>query len=186
MKSSIIATIMAAAGASAAPSPKPPATFSIMSLRSASPLHFGQVSAAQSNIFIHLPEQNATCKGDYDATQATFYISNDKELFLYTPKGQPAQKVYVDRSGMGQGNVGYATGNEVLPRYAETKGWINDGSYLSFNGSGLLACPNSIDGAWSVWVSVLVDKPGNQEGCLGFNPRILPVDKPTECTYTHY
>jgi hypothetical protein len=143
----------------------------------------GFISAAQSNLFIHLPEQHATCNGGLHAYQATFFVQNG-ELFLYTPEGKHAQKVYVDRSGMGQGNLGYVTGKATLPRYAETVGWTADGDYLSFNGSGLLACPNSTDGAWSVWVSIGVEKPAGQEGCLGFNPRVLPVDNPLQCTYT--
>jgi hypothetical protein len=187
--STILAALAAAAGSTnAAPAPasagaKPPVKFGIMSLRSASPIHFGQVSAAQSNLFINLPHQHAVCKG---AAQegATFYIK-DGELFLYTPGGKPAQKVYVDRSGMGQGNLGYLTGNEGLPRYGETKGWKKDESnFLSFNGAGLLACPNSIDNAWNIWVSVGIAKPAGQEGCLGFTPMAVPLDKPVACSYT--
>ena len=184
--STLFTTIMAAAGsasAAAAPGPKQPTKFGIMSLRSASPLHFGQVSAAQSNLFIHLPDQHAVCKGP-EQSAATFYIK-DGELFLYTPDGKPAQKVFVDRSGMGQGNIGYVTGKGGLPRYAETKGWKITDEYLSFDGAGLIGCPNSIDGAWSVWVDVGIANPGYSEGCLGFSARTIPLTKPVKCTYTN-
>lgn len=100
MKTSTIVNVLVAAGfATAAPTTGQPAKFTVMSLRSASPVHFGKISAAQSNLFLHLPSQNATCNSQpkYDAT---FYIK-DTELFLYTPPNAPSQKVYVDRSGMG-------------------------------------------------------------------------------------
>ncbi|KAI9149041.1 Cell wall protein phiA [Paramyrothecium foliicola] len=184
-----ITALLAAGSAAAAPTTtaytqpsKAPTKFGIMSLRSASPIHFGQVSAAQSNLFIHLPDQHATCKGK-PQNEATFYVK-DGELFLYTPPKAPKQKVYVDRSGMGQGNLGYLTGDQGLPRNGETKGWKVENDYISFNGAGLLACPNSIDDAWSIWVSVGNDKPAGLEGCLGFNPRVIPLDKPVKCSYT--
>jgi hypothetical protein len=182
----IIAAFAAVAGsttAAPAPAAKPPIKFGVMSLRSASAVHFGQLSAAQSSVFIHLPKQHAVCKGK-SQDGAVFYIK-DGELFLYTPDGKPAQKVWVDRSGMGQGNLGYLTGDGFLPRYGETKGWKKDeNNFLSFNGAGLLACPNSIDNAWNIWVSVGIAKPAGQEGCLGFTPMAVPLDKPVACSYT--
>ncbi|KAH7327770.1 hypothetical protein B0I35DRAFT_415700 [Stachybotrys elegans] len=174
-----ISTLVIMAGSALAAAKQ--STFGIMSLRSASPIHFGQVSAAQSNLFIHLPDQHAVCKGP-EQSAATFYIK-DGELFLYTPSGKPAQKMFVDRSGMGQGKLGYVTGNAGLPRYAETKGWKITDQYLSFNGAGLIACP-SIDDAWNIWVDVGIANPGYSEGCLGFSARTVPISKPVKCTYT--
>lgn len=85
------------ASAVAAPQ-KAPATFDVMALRSASPIHFSEVSAAKGGLFLNLSHQNATCEGK-SSGDATFYIENE-ELVLYSCKGEK-QKVFVDRSGMG-------------------------------------------------------------------------------------
>ncbi|KKP06124.1 cell wall protein PhiA [Trichoderma harzianum] len=98
MKFQVISAIsLLLSSATAAP---PPAlrTFDVMALRSASPIHFAQMSAAKSGLFLNFPLQNATCKGE-DSGHATFYIANE-ELVLYSCE-QEKQKVFVDRSGMG-------------------------------------------------------------------------------------
>ncbi|KFA70103.1 hypothetical protein S40285_03309 [Stachybotrys chlorohalonatus IBT 40285] len=173
-----------AAPAPAATEAPQPDVFSIMSLRSASPIHFGQVSAALGNFFIHLAAPNATCEGDAAGPSAYFQLE-DGALVLYSTDG-PRQQAYVDRSGMGQGNFGYTTDPTNPPRNGEVTGWaINEAGNLVFDGSeGLLACPNSIDGAWSLWVSAGVTNPGGNEGCLGFSARTIGIDEPASCTYT--
>lgn len=75
-----------------------PATFDVMALRSASPIHFAQLSAAKGGLFLNLPHSNATCEGK-SSGHATFYIECE-ELVLYSCEGVK-QKVFVDRSGMG-------------------------------------------------------------------------------------
>ncbi|TFB02855.1 Cell wall protein phiA [Trichoderma ghanense] len=170
--------------ATAAPSSPPePKTFDIMALRSASPIHFSQVSAAKSGLFLDLPAQNATCKGDESKGSATFYVENE-ELVLYSSEGVK-QKVFVDRSGMGQGIVGYITGDASLPRYGELKGWKVDADQnLWFKDTGLIACPNSIDGSWKIWLDLGLQQPGGNTGCLGFTARTLEIAKPVSCQYT--
>lgn len=86
-----------AASAIAAPQ-KTPATFDVMALRSTSPIHFAEVSAAKGGLFLNLPHANATCEGK-SSGYATFYIENE-ELVLYSCQGDK-QRVFVDRSGMG-------------------------------------------------------------------------------------
>lgn len=67
----------------------------------------------------------------------------------------------------------------------ELKGWALDkDDNLTFNGSGLLACPNTADGSWYVWVNAGVDKPAGQEGCLGFVARTITINEPVQCTYS--
>ncbi|PTB65783.1 hypothetical protein BBK36DRAFT_163943 [Trichoderma citrinoviride] len=169
--------------ATAAPSPPKPKAFDIMALRSASPIHFSQVSAARSGLFLGLPQQNATCKGGKSSEYATFSVENE-ELVLYSCEGVK-QKVFVDRSGMGQGIVGYITGDAPLPRYGELKGWKVDASQnLWFKDVGLIACPNSIDGSWRIWLGLGLQTPGGNQGCLGFTARTLENAKPVSCRYT--
>ncbi|EHK40162.1 hypothetical protein TRIATDRAFT_322636 [Trichoderma atroviride IMI 206040] len=169
------------ASAIAAPQ-KAPATFDVMALRSASPIHFAQVSAAKGGLFLNLPHSNATCEGK-SSGHATLYIEGE-ELVLYSCKGEK-QKVFVDRSGMGQGVVRYVTGEQALPRYAELKGWATDkNKNLNFKGTGFVACPHSIDDSWSLWLDVGLGQPGGNKGCLGFTARELENKKPVGCRYT--
>jgi len=74
--------------------------FNLMALRSASDVHFAPFNAALSSIFLHLPEQNATCDAESDGT-ATFYLE-DGSLFLYGDDDDARQQLFADRSGMGK------------------------------------------------------------------------------------
>ncbi|KAI1419993.1 hypothetical protein F5Y12DRAFT_775061 [Xylaria sp. FL1777] len=175
-----------ASSSSTAIAPNDP--FGLMALRSASPIHFAQFDAALSSIFLNLPSQNATCD---DGTKpvagdsATFTLSEDGGLYLYSTDA-PFQQLFVDRSGMGQGKLGYTTGAQPIPHYGErTTFAIDENGYLSFNGAGFIACPNSIDGAWSVWVDAGVSNPGGNSDCLGLSAlAVKAVGAPNSCSYT--
>ncbi|KAK6956049.1 hypothetical protein Daesc_001319 [Daldinia eschscholtzii] len=160
----------------------PDAKFSLMALRSASEVHFAGFDAAKSSLFLNLPNQNASCDAG-PADSATFYLQ-DGGLYLYAASATP-QQLYVDRSGMGQGKLGYTTGAQPTPKNAErTSFTLDESNDLTFNGAGFIACPNSIDGAWSVWVSAGIDKPAGNEGCLGISVRAVEVSEPNGCLYT--
>lgn len=94
-----------AAAATAAPAgascPAPVRKFGIMALRSASPIHFGQVSATQNKMVLNLPEakRDAQCADGKAPETATFYLS-DGELYLYGK--DKTQLFFTDRSGMGR------------------------------------------------------------------------------------
>lgn len=75
-----------------------PSAFTILTLRSASDIHFNQFNAALSSVFLQLPKSNASCDATSDGA-ATFYL-NDGGLFLYS-NSNPPQQLYADRSGMG-------------------------------------------------------------------------------------
>ncbi|KAL6801365.1 hypothetical protein GGI42DRAFT_43809 [Trichoderma sp. SZMC 28013] len=182
MKFQVISAIsLLLSSANAAPPPAP-RTFDVMALHSASPIHFAQLSAAKSGLFLNLPLQNATCKGK-SSGHATFYIANE-ELFLYSCEGEK-QRAFVDRSGMGQGIVGYVTGNQPLPQRWESKGWkVDKDKNLIFKDTGLIACPNSIDGSWRIWLGLGILEPGGSKGCLGMSARTLDNNKPVSCRYT--
>ncbi|RYO76345.1 hypothetical protein DL762_009810 [Monosporascus cannonballus] len=153
-----------------------------MALRSASPVHFASISASQSNLFLHLPKQGASCDVE-DPGYATFSLI-DGGLFLYAASATP-QQIYVDRSGMGQGKLGYITGAQPPPRNAEMDGWVVDESgNLSLDGAGFLACPDSIEGSWSLWIGAGVAQPGGNSGCLGISARVVEAAKPISCYYT--
>lgn len=195
MKFQILAAAFAASAA-AAPSLRTRQTnattigdnepFGLVALRSASPIHFSSFSAAQNGILLNLPSQNATCTSE-DPNYATFYLSGGA-LYLSTPS-QVTQELYTDRSGMGQGVLQYATspGGYQPGRNSETTGWqIDEAGNLNFKGASFIACPSSIDEAWSVWVSAGVVNPGGSSGCLSFNARAIPgAASDNTCTYTY-
>lgn len=90
-------TVALALAGTALAAPTKPQAFDIMSLRSASPIHFASLSASRGSFFLNLPNQNAQCNGENN--RATLYLQGSK-LFLYSA-GDKAQQVFVDRSGMG-------------------------------------------------------------------------------------
>ncbi|KAK5637522.1 hypothetical protein RRF57_013237 [Xylaria bambusicola] len=166
----------------------PDEPFGLMSLRSASPIHFGQFQAALSSIFLFLPSQNATCDDGQKPTNpnyATFALSEDGGLYLYANSATP-QQLFVDRSGMGQGKLGYTTGAQPAPRNSERTAFsIDEYGDLSFNGAGFIACPNSIDGAWTIWVDAGFANPGGNSDCLGLAARTVKIEEgANSCSYT--
>ena len=76
-------------------------TFNVMALRSASPIHFAPLSAANGSLFLNLFKQGAKCSGESGdkKERATFYVK-DSMLFLYSHEDKK-QVVFVDGSVMG-------------------------------------------------------------------------------------
>ncbi|KAL2840509.1 hypothetical protein BJY01DRAFT_218452 [Aspergillus pseudoustus] len=160
--------------------PSNPDTFGLVAIKSGDAVQYAGFNAALNSIFARLPSQNATCDGT-DNGSATFYIK-DGALFLYGPNNQ---EIFVDRSGMGQGKIGYTVGDESGPRNGERTGWAIDGNnHLQFGGNDLIACPNSIDGAYSIWASAGVSNPAGNENCVGIAARVEKQANPTSCTYS--
>ncbi|KAM6485274.1 hypothetical protein HDV62DRAFT_283962 [Trichoderma sp. SZMC 28011] len=181
MKFQVISALSLLLSSTTAAPSTTPRTFDVMALRSASPIHFAQLSAAKSGLYLNFPLQNATCKGE-DSGHATFYIANE-ELVLYSCEAEK-QKVFVDRSGMGQGIVGFLTGSQSLPRYGELKGWrVDKDKNLYFKDAGLIACPVSLDGSWRIWLGLGFQTPGGNTGCLGMSARTLNNKNPVSCLY---
>lgn len=168
-------------GSALSADPSAPRAFDVMALRSASPVHFAALRAARGSLLLNLDEQKAECKGEN--TRATMYIQ-DTRLFLYS-SDQP-QRVFVDRSAMGQGIIRYIDHDQTAPQNAEFKGWsINADGNLVFDNKVLQACPGAIGHAWSVWTALVVE-PAGLKGCLGFSPRALDNDRPVSCRYSTY
>ncbi|KAJ5769653.1 hypothetical protein N7520_004212 [Penicillium odoratum] len=168
-----------AATATALPSTQS-GTFGVVAIHSGSLVQYSAFNAAKSSIFAGLPSQNASCAnaGEKDAT---FYL-NDGALYLYDQSATP-QEIYVDRSGMGQGKIGYTTGAQPAPKNSERRGWATKNGHLQFAGNDLIACPNSIDGAWSIWVSAGVANPAGNSDCVGIAARVESTSS-KGCVYT--
>ncbi|KAK1141912.1 hypothetical protein N8T08_008425 [Aspergillus melleus] len=156
-------------------------TFGVIAIHSGSGVQNSGFNAAKSSLFAGLPNQGASCARPEEQS-ATFYIQ-DGALYLYDASATP-QEIYVDRSGMGQGKIGYTTGAQPTPRNGEREGWAVKNGHLEFDGSSLIACPNSIDGAWSIWASAGNDNPAGNKDCVGIAARVIPTSNPNGCHYT--
>jgi hypothetical protein len=192
MKTAVLASLVAAAAAAPAPqvgTPNPDLSyFQIMALRSASPIHFGQFNAAQESIWLNYQGQNASCMAGTTDGPAYFQLNSaDKTLWLYA-SGNPRQELYADRSGMGQGKLGYTTGAQPAPKNAEREGWeVDETGNISFNGAGLIACRSGAEDPFSVWVSTGVEKPAGHTECYGMSARTVEVefDNLQDCYYSN-
>ncbi|CAI7676272.1 unnamed protein product [Penicillium pancosmium] len=179
LKNILIATGLAAT-ATATPAAQS-STFGVVAIHSGSGVQYSAFNAAKSSIFAGLSTQKASCARPKEQ-DATFYI-NDGALYLYDKSATP-QEIYVDRSGMGQGKIGYTTGAQPAPKNSERKGWALKDGHLQFAGNDLIACPNSIDGAWSIWASAGVSNPAGNKDCVGIAARIAKTSNPNGCLYT--
>ena len=178
----------AAITASALPTGSEPTTpstdtlsaFGLITIHSGSEVQNAGVQAARASLLVNAKSQNASC--DAETNFATFYIK-DEELFLYAASATP-QTIFVDRSGMGMGKIGYVTGAEPLGRNWETKGWTqNSTTGLVFDGTSLQACPGSIDGSWSLWLAGVAE-PAYIKNCTGVKMHVVETAEPIGCLYT--
>ncbi|KAI3393289.1 hypothetical protein diail_4471 [Diaporthe ilicicola] len=160
--------------------------FNMLSIRSASDLQYASFTASKGGLSLNpTGEQGATCAGGATQDYATFVL-NKGELSLYTPDNV-TQKLYTDRSGMGQGVLQYTTqpGGDQPSRNSETKGWAVDAfGDITFDGASLIACPNP-DKSYSVWVSAGVSNPGGYSNCTGIAVRTSVSTEPIACTYSY-
>jgi hypothetical protein len=157
-----------------------------MAIRSGSPIHYSSIQATASGFRLAAPSQNSTCADD-SVNYATFTLTEaDGSLYLYTDN--PPHQAYVDRSGMGQGYIGYTTGVQPIGKNQERGPFeINEDGDLVFaaqNGAqGFQACPNALGGGYSVWLAGATN-PGGNSDCVGFVAKALREDEPAKCLYT--
>ncbi|KAI8939402.1 hypothetical protein NX059_003184 [Plenodomus lindquistii] len=160
--------------------------FTVMAIRSGSDLQYASFQAARSGLLLNTAQQNASCGSDVN--YATFFLNNGS-LFLNTDN--PPQQIFVDRSGMGQGAIGYTTGVQSIGKNQERGPFgINDSGELVFHGPGIqgdygfLACPNTRDGGYSVRLATGGTNPAGLTGCVGIGARALKAENPVVCSYT--
>ncbi|PYH99801.1 cell wall protein PhiA [Aspergillus ellipticus CBS 707.79] len=177
----LVLAASAAVTASALPAANSTAnTFGVVSIHSGNAVQYAAFNAAKGSILAGLPHQNASCDRPKEQS-ATFYI-DDGALFLYAASATP-QEIFVDASGMGQGVIGYTTGAQSAP--GERKGWaIDSNNHLQFGGKDLIACPNSIEGSWSIWADAGYANPGYNANCTGIAARVEKTSNPNSCLYT--
>ncbi|KAB8264742.1 hypothetical protein BDV32DRAFT_117448 [Aspergillus pseudonomiae] len=181
LAASVVATAAAAPAADScsAPASTPSSTpgagatqyFGVIAIHSGSGVQNAGFSAAQGSLIAGLQNKGSSCQ------ETSFYI-NDGVLNIYDNTARP-QKVYVDRSGMGQGKIGYTVGVEPAPKNAERKGWAIKDGHLQFDGSDLIACP-AADG-YSIWANAGVANPAGNKDCVGIAARIMETKTPKPC-----
>ena len=194
-----MAAISSALPQASSPFPRPEAgdVFRLMSLRTGTEIQYGNVQASQGSLVINSPaENNKTCAINGDRENVTSGInyasfSIDEEtgsVNIYT--FNPPLQLYVDRSGMGQGNVRYSTGVQPIGKNQERGPFkINDDGDLVFAAGGLTgdvgfqACPGAVGGGWKIWLAG-VEKPADSEGCTPFTMKALKEDPIMKCIYT--
>ncbi|KAF7592525.1 hypothetical protein BBP40_012748 [Aspergillus hancockii] len=169
-----------AATAAAAPAAETPTYFGVIAIHSGSGVQNSAFNAAKGSIFAGLKDQGASCARPNE--QSATFVINDGVLSLYDKSATP-QDIYVDRSGMGQGKIGYTTGAQPAPKNAERKGWAIQDGHLQFDGSSLIACP-SIEGSYSIWASAGIANPGGNENCIGIAAHVVETKDPNGCSYT--
>ncbi|KAK1995097.1 cell wall protein PhiA [Colletotrichum falcatum] len=164
-----------------------PRNFKVQVVNINSTIHLQHFQANSGSILVGLPNQGAACDNTPDQPteqEATFTLDPDSTLFLYTGQEEP-QQTFADRSGMGQGKFGYTTGAQPAPRNGERAGWAIDAAgYLTLQGAGFIACPNSIDGAWVIWVDAGKPNPAGYTNCIPIAARTVEIPKPVGCEYT--
>ncbi|KAE8137843.1 hypothetical protein BDV38DRAFT_246276 [Aspergillus pseudotamarii] len=160
-----------AATAAAAPAADAPKYFGVIAIKSGSAVQNSAFSAAQGSLIAGLQNKGSSCP------ETSFYI-NDGVLNIYDNTARP-QEVYVDRSGMGQGKIGYTVGAQPTPKNAERKGWSIQDGHLLFDGSSPIACPGA-DG-YSIWASSGVANPGGNKDCVGIAAHVVETKEPQPC-----
>jgi hypothetical protein len=154
--------------------------------------------AKNNNLLINAEFQGANCTSRTSRKYASFVLNGQGLLFLNTgdtPDNFQTQQIFVDRSGMGQGQIQYTTGLDTTIGKNQELGpfKLTDSSDLVFdNGNGVVtafqACPPS-DGdkltGWEVWLAGN-PKPAGSEGCVELNARAVKDDQPEACEYSVY
>ncbi|CAA9962066.1 hypothetical protein PTMSG1_05443 [Pyrenophora teres f. maculata] len=163
-------------------------TFHVMSLRTGTPIQFGNMQASNSRLYINAPQQNET-SCDSEHNYATFQLGKDGALNLFT--AAPFQAVYVDRSGMAGGAIGFTTGASPAPKYAQFDGWsINADSHLVYTTDdnfktelNFQACPCAFGGGYAVWLGGSFN-PGGQTDCIPFSGLAVKKEETVRCQYS--
>ncbi|OQO11587.1 hypothetical protein B0A48_03314 [Cryoendolithus antarcticus] len=160
--------------------------FTLVSVRSASPIHFGQITASGERLYINRNTASycPTQVGDAcPAGNITTFAGGSGPLAMgvIVPGGQ---QVYIDPVC---GAVGYTQAHSAaMPQGAITGGWnVSLGDpygYLSRDG-GLLACP-AADGDGGYQIFGQVEGVVLSEECLGFTAFAINATGPGAWQYT--
>ncbi|KAF3921984.1 hypothetical protein ABW20_dc0104473 [Dactylellina cionopaga] len=181
MKFTIATILTAAAAVSAAPAPSQPLALTMMSLRSASPIHFGRVDASGQKFYIGLERPSSYCPTppvspkDCPSGNSTSLAWNEYGPYMnvLVPGGQ---RLYIAPDG----SLSYTQAHSAsMPPGSITEGFTlgpkqeNTLRSISHTSGGFIACPVKKNvGPWMVFVGKVTDKvvpSGHAADCLGFS-----------------
>ncbi|EME45906.1 hypothetical protein DOTSEDRAFT_70057 [Dothistroma septosporum NZE10] len=204
MKSFIAASALAALAA-ASPVPQTGITttcrFTGMSLRSASPIHFGQINA-NSNAFYIGKNTTTSCPTDNAAIAPTCATVNTNETIFDFTDGQGTlslstlvpggQQVYVtegdDATGQLAGQLKFTTAHSAATSGAalyDGFSIISDQD-LQFEGKDWFACPiDDFNSGYGIWAVSRVAGSNAGDDCLEFSWRTVQVADGTESAYQY-
>ncbi|KAE8353169.1 hypothetical protein BDV28DRAFT_112222 [Aspergillus coremiiformis] len=171
----LAASVVATAAASpAAAADSGSQYFGVIAIHSGSGVQNAGFNAAKGGLIAGLKDKSAGCE------TTNFYIS-EGSLYIYDNTAR-TQEIFVDRSGMGQGLIGYTVGVQPAPKNTERKGWAIKDTHLQFDGSDLIACATA-DG-YKIWASAGVAAPGGYTDCVSIAARVVEIAEPVACWAT--
>lgn len=191
-------TLAFAAGVAALPAPQAgtsePLRFAGMSLRSASPIHFGQINANGQAFWIGKPtttycpdESVSTCDSTNKNTTIFTYLNGQKTLGLSTvvPGGQQVYVAEGDDSvtqaaGQLRFTQAHSAGTSGPPLY-EGFAIVYDGK-LQFEGKDWIACPG-VNSSYAVYAESRIKTA--TDDCLGFTWKIEQLDDSTPAAWQY-
>ncbi|OQE28377.1 hypothetical protein PENSTE_c003G04326 [Penicillium steckii] len=165
--------------AAAAPVEQANPNFSVMAVRSASPIHYTQLNAAGQKFWLG-GKTSSYCPHidglECPAGNQTVLASGGNALDVEVPGGQ---QVYVDPSGalsFTQAHSASIPPNSAVGSlsYVPGKPWAHY-TFNGWNATGLMACPTE-DNRWQVYAAMknATVPQGNVGDCLGFSALALP------------
>ena len=192
MKTFITAAAGLAALASASPLPQAgttsPLRFAGMALRSASPIHFGQINANSGAFYIG---KNTTtyCPADSAAGPACETANTNQTIFSYLNGQQTlslstivpgGQQVYVtegdEATGQLAGQLKFTPAHSAQtsgPALYEGFATAYDAKF-QFEGQDWFACPiDDFNSGYGIWSAARVEGSNAGAGCLGFTWRVV-------------
>jgi hypothetical protein len=147
--------------------------FGLLSVRSASPIHYQTVTASNNSLWLNKPTASycppniAEISGACPAGNYTNFAGGDDTLGMgaVVPGGQ---QVYIDAE---TGAVKYTIAHSAaIPEGAIQDGWNKTSGesfgYLANENGGFIACPAE-DNSWQVYVALECVE--FDDACLGFN-----------------
>ena len=180
-----------------APQPTPALTpFTLMALRSASPIHFGTIAASGLQFWIGKPtatycptSSSGAIPCDALNANVTAFFPQGNALYAEVPGGQQVYAAADGALGYTQAHsaatppgASVAAGRQTPPAAGQSFGYW---TWTGGNATGLVACPSSGSGEtgtgpWRVYAAV---EGGDFAACLGFDAAAVPYDGPFAWQY---
>ncbi|EME87896.1 uncharacterized protein MYCFIDRAFT_27473 [Pseudocercospora fijiensis CIRAD86] len=183
----------------AVPVEKTPKVFGGIALRSASPIHFANVNAAELQFFLN-KNTSTYCPSGVEGLDCSAFNSNQTiftqavnsttlSLDVTVPGGQ---QVYVtdcdEKSGQLAGELKFTQAHPAFtPGPALYEGFtISAAGDLQFENKDWFACPiNEPNSGYGIWSVARLEGSNAGEGCLGFSFRVVELDEKVKTAWQY-